>query len=779
MITLYLTGQDEKLAPENPWENLPRMPLYHQWRTWQALREPQNHLVVNSYNTGTGKTRASLLHLFTLDKSKQNVLFVAPTNALITQHADDVATFVREQGLDFHVVAVNAGITRQLSQQITTQGGYTQVRVGETLDRLVRNYREFVPEAQNRKGLILVTNPDILYYAITWRYGVHDQRNVFERFLNDFNYIIIDEFHYYDQKQLAFFLFFFAISQQMGYFQHAGRKICLLSATPDARIIHYLNDLFGDNWTHISPDNEPPESAAYPTTPTLTPLALTLLSQELEEWGGENAGILRQQVHQNKLDGAIISDSLRRINRLNVLLRPYFDYEMRITGPEPEEARRQATARPLILATPTVDIGYNFDKKGKPRQNIDFLITEARYGDDLIQRLGRAGRILGKPDTNQPSQAIALLKESAFDALRPYHGQTLSRAEFKQLVHQHADVLPPKQNLQNYIRSWAITELFYPIYRAEKMVNETAKVELERLFERLRDLFQARANHHSLSAYFRTDYYRGLWLEQTKNKPIPLTRDTAQHVAAWLRFRGEAAYSPADLEPHLQDLLGHPLEEQEFRRFVASQYYLTKSLFNFRDSFEGPTAVIHDPDRLLSSQEINSYDLFHLAENYTVQWLADRAEFIRLCGETERKGDLYGQLVAHRQPPLSLELVYRTHEVREVFERQWICRPVAMDGLQLRARERKGDRVAMDSRIVEAIESQFVPLLIIPQDLLGHVIRAMRHAPIYNRRLTIDFADDQAVVYTTYTGSGAWMAHAELQTAFKIRDRMKSDAIIL
>lgn len=37
----------------------------------------------------------------------------------------------------------------------------------------------------------------------------------------------------------------------------------------------------------------------------------------------------------------------------------------RITGPEPEGAWQTATDWLLILATPTVDIGYNFEKINK------------------------------------------------------------------------------------------------------------------------------------------------------------------------------------------------------------------------------------------------------------------------------------------------------------------------------------------------------------------------------------------------------------------------------
>ena len=100
----------------------------------------------------------------------------------------------------------------------------------------------------------------------------------------------------------------------------------------------------------------------------------------------------------------------------------------RITGPEPEDERERATARRLILATPTVDIGYNFVKLGKTRQHIDFMVCDARYGDELLQRIGRAGRVLGQPETTVPSLGLAVLPPDAAAALAAYDGKTLSRS---------------------------------------------------------------------------------------------------------------------------------------------------------------------------------------------------------------------------------------------------------------------------------------------------------------------------------------------------------------
>ena len=97
-ITVTLNAGHEKVNPTNEF-GLKYPPLYHQQRTYDELKE--NDLVINTYNTGTGKTQASLLRLFDLKDDNDNVLFIAPTNELIRQHADDICDFVKEHLLRF------------------------------------------------------------------------------------------------------------------------------------------------------------------------------------------------------------------------------------------------------------------------------------------------------------------------------------------------------------------------------------------------------------------------------------------------------------------------------------------------------------------------------------------------------------------------------------------------------------------------------------------------------------------------------------------------------
>jgi CRISPR-associated endonuclease/helicase Cas3 len=771
---VQLLPQSEKLAPANPWR-LEHPPLYHQWRTHQAL---QTHdLVVNAYNTGTGKTNASLLHLFDLDGEGKNVLFIAPTNALLHQHVEDIREFVEKHPLDFRVLEVNASLLRQMMEE---------QRPGETLQRLIQNpltYGESlgIPPGDHRKlPIVLVVNPDIFYYALYFRYGSHDQRNVFQKILTAFDYIVIDEFHYYDSKQLANFLFFFVISQEFDYFQN-GRRICLLSATPNPYVEEYLDQVFGDRWALLTPRNEPVESVDLPTKPVLTSLEVELVEGEIQDWAVAHRRDIAAWLDAGQ-DGALISSALWRVNTCYTTLRGAVGEARlgRITGPEPEEKRARATGVPLILATPTVDIGYNFKKQNKTRQNIDFLVCDARYGDELLQRLGRAGRVLGKPEQDGKSRAVALLPTDAYRALAQHDGETLSRAEFAYIV-EEAEALPPKQSLYAYVRTHAITECFYPIYQVGRMMPEHLQERVEALYERVREVFAptGRRSSRSLRAYFGKYWGRKRWLRENKEK-MSLDQSTAEQVADWIKWREDVAYTPADLVPHLAHLLKGEHEKRRLRDFVAGQLHLTESLFNFRDSFQGPTGIVYDADHLLSSETVNAYDLMHLVSYYRVQWLDERREFLRNFGETDLAGDLYGVIREWREPRLVIELYCESPWPRKEFDERVCRRPVALQGLRLTARERGGDRYPLDPRIAEVLGDKYVTVMGIKPEDGGIVYGKFKGTSLFSRRLTVSFPDGQQIAdYRTFLGTQAFQAHAELLGYFYMQDRLESEAIII
>lgn len=782
MITIHLLPQSEKRAVANPYDLNP-WPLYHQMRTMEALRD--HDLVMNTYNTGTGKTVASLLHLFALNGTNKNVLFIAPTNALLAQHATDIQAFVTKNNLNFAIKRVTAAEIRTMERE--QRPDQSRLRPGETLQRLIHNYLEFEPGEVVRKPLILVVNPDIFYYAIYFRYGVHDQRNVFERFLTAFDYMVIDEFHYYDYKQLANFLFAFALFDQLGYFAVRGRKICLLSATPAEAVAQYLNQLFGERWVRIGPDNEPTESEGLETAPALTSMTLQIVGGTLSEWMGDNGREIISWVVDDDLDGAIISSSLAQVNSVYTTLRPFLPEERigRITGPEPEEMRVESTARDLILATPTVDIGYNFVKHDKTRQNVDFLICDARFGDELLQRIGRGGRVLGKGETTTPSRGLALLPSDAATALAQYDGQALERTEFARVIQGCAE-LPPKHTLTGYIRSHAMTESFWPIYSLGKMLPQNLEYEVEALYDRVRTLFAPKSKRTmgGLKAFFRKYEKRERWLATAQKGTIVFDKETAEQVADWLVWLDpmHGRIDARDLQPHLRELLMDDAQKKGLQAFVDSQVAITRALFSFRDSFQGPTAVVYDPAHIFSSQTVNDYDLFHLIRNYHLSPPLTRSQFQDRCSQADLSGDFYFQLKAQRESGLVLEFVYASEVDAKEFQEKWCRAPVGMRNVRLQVRERGGDVIAggLEQSIVTAIEERTLPMLIVAPDSVGPMIAKLRGTNLWAQRMTIRFPDgSQDEQYRVLVGTAAFHAHAELLSHFLMKDRLREDAIIL
>lgn len=778
-VELYLQGQSEKIAPENPYGIKPHL-LYHQWRTAAALK--QFLLVMNVYNTGTGKTRASLLHLFDIQPKRDNhVLVIAPTNELLHQHVADIQEFVTTHQLNFRVVEVNAALLRQLaSPELAIVD-----RQGERLTRLVRNPLEFkqqlgIPAIDNRPmPTIFVTNPDLFYYAFFWQFNASDQRNLFEEFISKFCYIIIDEFHYYNSKQLANFLFFMILSKELGYFEERNRRICLLSATPDTTTQQFLDSIFGkEGWALLSPNNEPPEAAELQQVPTLSPLQLRIQTGTLEEFATASTKTVKQWLDQGQ-DGAMISSALWRVNSAHAALRGTVNEQImgRITGAQPLAERRQDQQKRLILATPTVDIGYNFIKADKTRQNLDFVVFDARFRDEFIQRLGRAGRVLGKAQTQIPSHAVALLDDESVSHFTLLQGQSLTRAELRDFLEQQA-AIPAKDDFVAYIKSGGLLENAYPLYRLSPMFAKEEQLRLEELFDRVRQIFSPDSRwgfKTVMGCYKRADAIN-TWLGEGRYDKKLL----GQVMAEYLGLIYQESVSEEDAGEALPQLDQKELVDMRsgFRLYCEMKQALHRAQFNFRDSFSGPVATVYDPDRLLSSAITTDYDLIHIVQNYHYRPLPCEL-FQTKAGEQPAKDAICIQIDRLRQPRQTIALTWRKlpklgqlRWAQASFARCFVSGvPVAIKGLVINADE------PLPEELRGAIEEQYVPALLIPSEKRGILQRALAQRPVYPRKLVVRLGQ-QEVEFEAILGTNALLMSPLLWWIFQLDQRKEETAII-
>lgn len=794
MTNITLQAHAEKLAPPNAVPNYceknDHRLLYHQVRTYEALANAP--LVMNTYPTGTGKTEAALLWLLHPQRQPGNALVIAPTNELVRQHSNDIQAFVERHNLDMSVVAIDAATLKSCAPNIP--------RPGDRMTRLLQNplvFAECLKLQTNaqRKPYILVTNPDIFYLALYFQYGPLDQRNMFQEIIRTFHYIVIDEFHYYDSKQFASFLFFFGLWKLWGYFEQAN-KVCLLSATPRSQVYQYLDRVFGQQaWTLIAPDNEPTESATLETTPTLTPLHMTVAAGAIDEWVEEHAHEVAAWPTA-KLDSAIISSSLARINRINHILRGHGLDPVRITGPASRQ-ERQRVGR-LVLATPTVDIGYNFGRADKLRQSIDRLVCDARFGDEVTQRIGRSGRVLGRQETTTPSEAVVLVSDDAADELAKYDGQQLSRAEWATIV-QELEHLPPKHQLDGYIAQYALREAFYPIFQVWKQAGQEVKQEVEtELFDMIRAIFAPSTKQHAWQLRDKYKKYCAYhaWIQKSEKQRWSLgddwnTRDLAQVVTDYLSCqasaKGQKVYlKPNDIIPKLPMLLQHKQKKRDIERFAESNVALIRALFAFREAWQGTIAGIYDPQQLLADKLVNQYDLLHIVANYDIRIFENYAAFQTACGSSS--GDvandlrLYVALQGFRDPPLTIGFRYDAYDCeRDEFEERYCRQVVALQGFTLEAQERGTEsrqHVPLPVSVTDVIQSDWVPCLIVEEHYQGPLIRKLRGSPFYSRRLVVAF-ESGPVEYALVTGTAALHVSAALAGYFKLLERVEEDDCII
>ncbi len=777
MFTVTLEPQFEKVwTGDNPsLVTFPHRPLLHQWRTYCA----EQPLIVNTYNTGTGKTKAALLRLLKrardkgfhrLNSTEDNALLIAPTNELLAQHERDARKFCEENGLPYRVVAVSrADLDNYMLQEDFSE---IDVRRGAALHYIMQNARRLDGDSSKRATLFVV-NPDIFYYALYFCYCRNDRIPLFQDILTLCNYIIIDEFHYYNAKQLANFLFFMRLSQHYGF---TSRQFCLLTATPNDEVKKYLERLSVDiAW--IKPESEE-GFVETEEVQALTEVTLEVYSEQDLQDGvltlvEAKRGDLRTWLN-NEEDGAIISGALWRVNQAYDLLRPSISLSDmgRLTGAETRAGRADARHKRLILATPTVDIGYNFDRDDKDRQNIDFLLIDARTSDELIQRLGRAGRVLSKSIKHLPSRVYAVVSQSCYEALKPFAGQHMERAAFRQVVEQ---AMPQRNMLYSYIQSGAIAEAFLPIYRLEGMSSEAGKPDIEQLFEEVKSLFASGAvftfqrMRAMISRYVQQDqFYQGM-----DTFPADLT-DCLKQCEKRLVDQQDKGRKWKNRQ-----------EAYEWLQEDLREYFTEKARFSFRESFQPPQALISDGGAFLSSEAVTFYDVLHIVKNYRARFFGTTREWQEKTGqqlpEKAKEALVYCDLIELREPrdrlQIGLKLDARGHRKLD-WEERFVYRtreykPTSLYGLEVVV---LNNSRALDERIRTIFKERFIPAFVAADGsrTAARLWQMRRQGQITCYELKVTFADERVGNYYAVLGTQALLAWAEVLSFYRRLDEGKA-----
>jgi CRISPR-associated endonuclease/helicase Cas3 len=592
--------------------------LQHQVDVFEQVRD--HDIVIDLAPTGTGKTQASFTVLLHESNQNQNAVYIAPTNALVEQQKQAAENFVRQAGLPHFVVAASAKEVRNWPSQVGT-------RSGEKIYNLLRNPATVFPEVGGGRPVLLVTNPDIFYYAAFFQYQRLDRINIASQFYSSFATVIFDEFHLYDAKQLVSLFFYLALSHEFGFFQN-GRRAILLTATPESACDAALSSLSHQGVKIAYVDGE---ATTEKLLPSQTPVSLEIRPQvDVETFLVE----LRDEVYRRFNEspnnyGAVILDSLDQINRLSDLLKAkgLAEYVGRITGPSPLVDRQRAAQCSIILATSTVDVGFNFERIPSPeRQTLDWLIFSCRDRASFWQRLGRVGRVLGRHKTDIPSKAIAYLPEKAWDEgltnLNISGGRSALQEKLSELV------CLDRPFLSVYWQSEAFLEIARPLLILEGLMqNLSESILIPQLYETLRKVlggkqdwkyYQRRMQALKAAEDIATE-------KNQTGDPLEFVDDKAKWeiITTFLKVESpeelvDLRANPSLFKDYEKAFKSDPVAMTELRKFCKFFSASYAPLFNFRSGLFGSLNVQDPRGLILDISDETSVDPIHLLRYYEV-----------------------------------------------------------------------------------------------------------------------------------------------------------------
>ena len=709
-------------------------------------------LILDLAPTGTGKTKAGLLVL--QHNPNKSAIYIAPTNALVTQQAEAAEKFIKDANLPHVVKAASA---REVKDWPDDRVGR---RSGEKLYNVLRNPATIFPEVGANRPILLVTNPDIFYYATFFAYCQPDKTNIASQFYSKFSTVIFDEFHLYSSKQLVSLLFFIAYSYVLKFFQQ-GRRVVLLTATPEPACEEALKILAQAGLKIARIDGE---NSCYHQLPSQTAVNLEIRPKsDRDEWLAEIASQVKQYIHlYPDQNGAVILDSKDHINRLADLLenQGLTGLYGRIHGSTPQRERLLSVQKQIILATSTVDVGFNFEKQPSPtRQNLDWLIFSARDRFSFWQRLGRVGRVLGKLETDIPSQAIAYLPTQAWEQGIFSLDCTGGREALKNKLESLACLNRPFLDI--YWRSEASLEIAKPLIELEENLENLPDIKIiEELYQTMQLILGGKRDWNYYR--YRIKALRGAEkIAETSIKSLKTKWKFIKGGQAFVKVFLKTYY-PEDWE-NLQacpELIGNYEElfqnderrAEELQRFAKLWEASYQAVFQFREGLFDNLKIFDPKHLLLDESEETFLDPIHLLRYYE---FARKDERIEIIDRAKTTYELTFRLYCHAQN-------------YEDFKNTQLNKLTAFAHCRI---ERRLGGCLVPTLLIEELKKQLIPGVIIPTQTNQGIIIQLRKQGLVSYPIFVSFYDlPKPKEYTFFPGLSGILAIAASGVRLRLPD---------
>ena len=322
--------------------------------------------------TGTGKSYAFPFPILNSQqkggfggiRQGKRGLIVLPTNALIDELHDNFSIMYKNK--------INIGkITGKYLNELQKKG--------------FERWTSIIEIAQ--KNDLIITNPDIINYGMHGGYTRYQQntgRKEIQNFISLFDYIIFDEYHLYDEAQIANILTLTYIHDIFNGNNHKI-KYLFVSATPEKGLQEVLKD-FNLNYKEILEEivSDKEKARAIHGQLDVEIYLARNYSQLIESKYDE----IKSEIEAGR-KVLIIFDTLAELHKFSKVISLQFPKYKIVQstgyGAEDENQNDEIKIAHIILATNKAEVGVNY--------GVEYAIMQpGKFYGNFVQRFGRVAR---------------------------------------------------------------------------------------------------------------------------------------------------------------------------------------------------------------------------------------------------------------------------------------------------------------------------------------------------------------------------------------------------
>lgn len=726
--------------------------LQHQQDHYEALDNAQ--IVINTNQTGTGKTLAALLHLLRApmrDAQKGNTLIVASSNKCIDKLANEVQEFVNTNGLPHIVIRLYNHVIEAIAESnnwLLSSAIYYLLE-NPYNPKIAGGLSEMIGSEQGQP-VCIISNPNIFYYALQANQEPI-KKSPLSVLCGQFRYLIVDEFSYYTPKQTAAYFFYVGLLVRYGFFQEGGQLSVLAGGvTPE---VAFLNNFKSKKLKIRSISAQRVKASNPDASMSQTPINLEFVVSDrgIQEIVKQREDEIRAALLTGR-DVAIIS---RGLTDISASTRLFSKDEYQTINPATSAKLRTEPIDGLMFATTKAVIGHKFSQPNKPHQALDDIYFTATHIEDFIDCLNYVGQVLGKKDQTIVSNAICVVKGGVYEKLESLNLASKKLTGFS-LIQTLSDkaILPARTMFEPYVLTEGFWEIVYIVKRVfgEEIIAALYQSfieifspqimswsDLQCRLQRYEKLANEWEHIKSRSPEFPTKLLREFACELAKHK-----KDNNQ-TAAELESQAESFYE-SDIEILRRTIISNRNLLKQYEKYVLYEYQAIQGIFAFNDTFTNISAIVYDKIGMFHPQEkVAKSNIFELIRHYKLYFYPGKKQFLndvfKNLTTAERNGligvesDFYVRL----DSPLAYPDKYRLQFYLEVenlrnFERFDTDRVRIFEGVQPTFIISDGSQKRMlplEPSLIKLISEKQIPMLILSNKTYLRVYNQIQNLGIW------------------------------------------------